>query len=214
MILTPLSPDALPAVLAAFAARFAGDPTASAAFARIAATLPVASHAPDTPEARATAVALAEANGIPTLDEEPAAALSWDGAVLRTRGEPWVILHEIAHWLIASPDRRRLPDFGVGAGPESGRKDEADRARVVDDAAQQEDEALSSLLGVLLEAELGLPAIFAFLEQNWLEGHDRPGAADHFCATIAELSRRGLIDDAGRPTCRLGSAIATIPRSA
>ena len=207
VILTPLSLDALPAVLGGFAARLADDPTASVAFARIAGTLSRAPQPADTPEARAAAVALAAANGIPILDEAPAAAFSWDGTVLRVRSEPWVILHEVAHWLICPPERRRLPDFGVGAGPESGRKAEADEARCVDDATQQEDEALSSLLGVLLQVELGQPALLAFLEQNWLEGHERPGAAAHFRNTIAELRLRRLIDDAGRPTCRLTEAV-------
>jgi hypothetical protein len=203
VILTPVSLDALPAILDRFAAQLADDACAAAAFARIAVTLPLASAPADTPEHRAAAVAFAQANGIPTRDEEPAAAFSWDGKVLRTRSEPWVILHEIAHWLICPPERRGLPDFGVGAGPESGRKEEADRARCVDDAVQQEDEALSSLLGVVLEAELGQPAILAFVEQNWLEGCDGLGAAAHFRATVEGLRRHGLIDGDGRPRCRL-----------
>lgn len=203
MILTPIPPGALSGVLEGFAARLADDATTAAVFARIAATRARLSEDADTPAHRAAAVALATANGIPTRDEAPAASFSWDGSVLRTRSEPWVILHEVAHWLISPPDRRRLPDFGVGAGPESGLKAEADAARVVDDVGQQEDEALSSLLGILLEAALGQPAIQAFLEQNWLEGHERPGAAQHFRAVVAALRRRGLIDADGRPTCRL-----------
>jgi hypothetical protein len=202
MILTPLSLEAVPSVLDAFAARLTGDALAAAALCRIAATFRCADGPADTPAYRAAAVALAEANGIPTRDEPPASAFSWDGAVLRTQSEPWVILHEIAHWLICPAERRRLPDFGVGAGPESGRKAEADRVRVVDDAVQQEDEAMASLLGVLLEAELGQPAILAFLEQNWLEGYERESAALHFRTTVAGLRRLGLVDSGGRPTCR------------
>jgi hypothetical protein len=204
MMLTPLPLDAVPSALDRFASGLAGDTTAMAVLARIAATCrgADADGPADTPERRAAAVALARALGIPTLDEEPAVSFSWDGRVLRTQSEPWVILHEIAHWLICPPQRRGLPDFGVGAGPESGRKAEADRARVVDDESQQRDEAMASLLGVLLEAELGQPAILAFLEQNWLEGYERESAALHFRATVAALARRGLIDAAGRPTCR------------
>ena len=199
MILTPIAVDDLPHVLAHFAARLADDPLAAAAFARIAATAPLSASAADTPEQRAAAVTLAQAYGIPTLDEEPTAALSWDGAALRTRSEPWVLLHEIGHWLLCPPERRHLPDFGVGAGPESGRKDEADAARCVDDETRQEDEVLSSLLGILLQAELRQAAILAFLEQNWLEGHQRPAAIDHFRSAVAGLRLRGLIDDRARP---------------
>jgi hypothetical protein len=217
MMLTPLPWDVVPAVLDRFAARLADDTTAAAALARIAASCGCAAGPADTPESRAAAVALAEANGIPTRDEPPAVAFSWDGAVLRARSEPWVILHEIAHWLICPPERRRLPDFGVGAGPESGLQADAERARVVDAAAQQEDEALASLLGVLLEAELGQPAILAFLEQNWLEGYERESAALHFRATIAGLRRRRLIDAEGRPTCRFPISVRLVddqPRTA
>ena len=199
MILTPISFDALPDVLAGFAARLGADPLAAMALARIASTCAQGSAPADTPEQRVAAVALAETYGIPTLDEEPAAAFSWDGAVLRVRSEPWVILHEVGHWLVCPPERRHLPDFGVGAGPESGRTVEADAARCVDDAAQQEDEVLSSLLGILLQVELGQAAILAFLEQNWLEGHERHAAVVHFRDAVAGLRARGLIDDAARP---------------
>ena len=61
-------------------------------------------------------------------------------------------------------------DFGLGAGPETGLRAEADASQ--DRARRRRDveEALSSLLGILWEAELGHPAILAFVEQNWLEG--------------------------------------------
>jgi hypothetical protein len=199
VILTPIAVDDLPHVLARFAARFADDPLAAAAFARIAATAALSAAQPDTPDQRAAAIVLAQPYGIPTLDAAPADALSWDGAVLRTRSEPWVVLHEIGHWLLCPPSRRRLPDFGLGAGPESGLRDAADAARCVDDDIRQEDEVLSSLLGILLQAELGQAAILAFLEQNWLEGHERPAAVDHFRRAVAGLHGRGLIDDMARP---------------
>ncbi len=198
MILTPIPPERLPAILAAFAARLSAHPSAAAAFARIAATWPPASGV-DTPAHRAAAVALAERFGLDTLDADPATGFSWDGRRLYARTEATVIVHEVAHWLIAPPARRGLPDFGLGAGPETGRTAEADAARAVDDATGHTEEVLTSLLGILMEAALGQPAILAFLEQNWLEAHERPATAAHFVASIDALLARGLIDPAGRP---------------
>src|SRR5262249_32773245 len=54
-------------------------------------------------------------------------------------------------------------------------------------------------LGVLWEIELGQPGFASFLDQNWLEGADRPGAAQHFTAVLTALRRRGVIDEEGRP---------------
>jgi hypothetical protein len=208
VILTPIPHHELPALLGDFARRLGSDGLADAALARIAASC-AHMHVPaDTPAQRAAAIALARGLGIPTLDEAPAAAYSWDGKVLRTESEPWVILHEVAHWLLCPPTRRHLPDFGLGAGPETGFQAEADAACRVDDASKQEDEVLSSLLGILLQAELGQAAILAFLEQNWLEGHDRPGAVEHFRDAVCGLRRRGMIDDEGRPIAMLHNGAA------
>ncbi len=199
MILTPIHPQELPAILAAFEAGLPSDAVARAAFARIAAAPRMPLSVSEEDAARQRAVVLAQAFGIGTLDEEPMAAFSWDGHVIRTRSEPSVLLHEIAHWQICPAARRPLPDFGLGAGPESGRKAEADDARATDQAVQEREEAMASLLGILWEAQDGLPAIAAFAEQNWLENYDRPGTPAYFATVIGWLHAVGLIDDQARP---------------
>jgi len=207
LALTRFDPAALATALAGFAAALAGRPAAARAFARIAASGRFGG-AEDSPARRADAVALARRLGIATLDEAPAAAFSWDGAVLRTDSEAWVVLHEIAHWLLAPEDRRARRDFGLGAGPETGRKPEADADRCLDEAALAAEEAEASLLGILLEAELRHPAIHAFLEQNWLEGWERPSAADYFAAVVDRLQAQGRIDRDGRPVLAATTARA------
>ena len=200
MILTPVDPAALPHIVEVFDAGLEGDVFARAVFRRIAAT---AVYAPglkaDLYAGQQKAVALARRFNIPTLDEDPAVAFSWDGHAIRTRSETSVVFHEIAHWQIAPPERRRLPDFGVGAGPESGRIEEANAAICVDAAAREEEENLSSLLGILWEVEYDEPAILAFAEQNWLELYDRPSTPAHFARCLHALKERGLLGEEGRP---------------
>ncbi len=199
MIMTPIAADALATALARFAGYLVDRPRAESAFERIRATWPVTPGSVDTPAHRAAAVRLAEMFGIPTIDEEPAAAFSWDGHAIRTRSEASVIVHEVAHWLLSTPERRRLPDFGLGAGPETGLRERADAARCVSDEEREHEEVLTSLLGILWEAELGQPAILAALEQNWLEGAERPSTVAFFVDRLDQLFLRGLIDADGRP---------------
>lgn len=199
MNLTPIDPDLLPAVLGGFARHFDGDPASAAALARIAATAGARPADYDLPEHRAAAVALVRAFGIEAIDEYPAQAYSWDGRAVRTRSEASVLIHEVAHWLLAPAERRALPDFGLGAGPETGRVADAEAARCVSQAEKEEEELLSSLLGILWEAELGQPAIFSFVEQNWLESWERPAAGEQFARTVRALLTRGLIGADGRP---------------
>jgi hypothetical protein len=199
MILTPIPSDRLDAVLKCFVDELRDWPRAAAAFARIAATWPVAPGSVDTPAQRADAVALAHAFGIATLDQEPAVAFSWDGQSIRTRSEASVIVHEVAHWLLCAPERRPLPDFGLGAGPETGLKEIANAALQVSGAEREAEEVLTSLLGILWEAELGQPAILACLEQNWLEGAHRASTVMFFADAIDQLYQAGLIGDDGRP---------------
>jgi hypothetical protein len=207
MILTPIAPHALDLVLAAFDRALGGAPLETAVFRRIAASR--ASEGGPDGRWHDDAVALADRFAMRPLAEAPQQGFSWDGARVRTESEPAVLVHEVAHYQIAAPARRFLPDFGLGAGPETGLIDIADAARAADAQTRETEEAMASLLGILWEVELGQPAILAFQEQNWLEGAGRPGTADFFRATLGRLSDIGLIDQDGRPTyaVRIGPAL-------
>ncbi|MDR3514765.1 MAG: hypothetical protein P4M00_03050 [Azospirillaceae bacterium] len=203
MILTPIADADLPAILDRFETALADHPIATGALRLIATTVPLGAKGP--PSGRLyqdqvrQGVELAHAFGIQTLDEEPAVAFSWDGVCIRTRSEPSVVIHEVTHWLVCSAERRRLYDFGLGAGPETGRAAEADAVCPLDWEARQREECLASLLGILWEAELGQAAILAFLEQNWLEGHERPATRAHFIDIVQSLHAMRLVDDHGHP---------------
>ncbi|MSO97425.1 MAG: hypothetical protein EXR11_04280 [Rhodospirillaceae bacterium] len=194
MILSPIDPATLSHILNAFEHGLDGISHAQAVFQRIAATRQYAPNfTADRHAGRGKAVALAHRLGIATLDEDPASAFSWDGRLIRTRSETSGVFHEIAHWQIAPPTRRALYDFGLGAGPETGRIAEANAAACVDAATKEEEENLASLLGILWEVENDEPAILAFAEQNWLELPDRPQTQRHFVDYLDKLAARGLV---------------------
>lgn len=202
MILTDIAPGKLPAVIERFAALL--EPPALTVFRRIA----------DPAQARraegATAAAhhqaacdLARRFGMTLLPGSPTLDFAWTGDALRSDTEAYVLLHEVAHFQLAPPERRRTIDFGLGAGPETGDRDAAERAASVFGVARETEEALASLLGVLWEVELNQPGFASFLDQNWLEGAERAGAAAHFCTVLATLKEREVIDADGHPLLRL-----------
>lgn len=198
MILTPIADVDMPRALAVFAANLQDRAVAAAAFRRISDTWPAANGV-DTPQQRTDGAELAHAHGVATLDEPPSASFMWDGEVIRIDVEATVIVHELAHWLLAAPDRRPLIDFGLGPGPETTRRKEAVAHKRLSFEECMDEERLTSLLGILWEAELGHPAILAFLEQNWMEAWERPTTAYWFADHIDRLLAAGLIDADGRP---------------
>ncbi|MDB5359367.1 MAG: hypothetical protein JWO51_664 [Rhodospirillales bacterium] len=198
MILTPIAPHALDLVLASFDRALEGAPLETAVFRRIASSR--SAEGGPVAQWHADAVTLADRFAMRPLAEPPQQAFSWDGSRVRTESEPAVLVHEVAHYQIAAPARRVLPDFGLGAGPETGLAEIAEAARAADAHTRETEEAMASLLGILWEVELGQPAILSFQEQNWLEGAGRPGTADFFRTTLGRLRGLGLIDADGRPT--------------
>jgi hypothetical protein len=199
--LTSLERDDLKHALTELAARLDDRPAVLAVLQRIAATAECLDEVGT--DWHEQAVHLADTFGMTPLDEPPAAAFSWDGSRVRTATEPAVLLHEVAHFQLASPARRALPDFGLGAGPESGRVALADAARVVADGPREREEQAASLLGILWEVELGQPGVLAFHEQNWLEGAARPSTADFMAETLDRLHLKGLVDRDYRPVLAL-----------
>ena len=192
MILTPIPRDRLGEALDRFAARL-DDPDARAAFARIRATSPERAEGIEAERHRQQALALARRLGVPVHPPGTSPAFNWDGAALDPDTEAYVILHEIAHFVLAPPERRVLVDFGLGPGPDTSDRAAAERAAVLPIPQRESDEAEASLLGILWEAALGQPALASFLDQNWLEGLERSAAA-HFTAVLHRLRRRDVIE--------------------
>lgn len=219
MILTDIAPEELPAVIERFAAFL--EPPALAVFRRIADPAQAArAEGPTAAAHHQAACDLARRFGMALLPGSPALDFAWTGDALRSDTEAYVLLHEVAHFQLAPPERRRAIDFGLGAGPETGDRDAAERAASVFGAAREAEEAMASLLGVLWEVALGQPGFASFLDQNWLEGAERPGAAAHFCAVLRALTEREVVDANGRPLLKLarpplltaGEAPAAQPR--
>jgi hypothetical protein len=207
-MLTPIPHEELGGALDRFAAGLA-DPAERAAFARIRASAAERAAGRAAEEHRRAALDLAREAGMRVHPPGTRCRFNWDGEALDGDTEAYVILHEIAHFMLAPPERRGLPDFGLGPGPDTRDRAAADAAVAVMPLAREEDEAAASLLGILWEAQLSQPALASFLDQNWLEGLER-SAVGHFAATLLALQRRGLVSAGGlarRPgECDRGSA--------
>ena len=197
MILTPIPSERLPEVLRRFRDNL-GDQFARRVFAAIAITIAARAKGEVAEHHRQQALALARELGM-GIAQGSGLTLSWDGERLNPDTEAFVLTHEVAHFQLASPERRRVVDFGLGAGPDTIDRTAAERAAVLGQLASDREEAMVSLLGILWEVALGQPALASFLDQNWLEGGVRRAAA-HFTAVLARLRDGGFVTDAGEPT--------------
>jgi len=206
MILTPIEPERLRAMLASFATLLRA-PWARHAFHRIA----VLRHAAraeglDAALHHRQALALARRFAMGLRPSSPRAGYGWDGRALNACTEAYVLLHEVAHYQLAAPGRRRRIDFGLGPGPETGDRAGAERAAALMGLGREREEAMASLLGILWEAALGQPALASFLDQNWLEGMKTGAAARHFETTLGKLVAGGFVTATGQPSRRLRRA--------
>jgi len=216
MILTPILRSDLPEIVNRFA-RSLSRSSARRILARIAATRAERAAPATAAIHRLRAKTIANALGIPVRPGMPSQGFGWDGRALRGWTEAYVLLHEVAHYQLASSARRRRHEFGLGPGPETGWRAAAERAAsLTDGGRRQREEAKASLLGILWEVELGQPALASFLDQNWLEGAGRPGAAAFFEGTLIDLIGDRLITATGRPRLAIRStpdrALASGPR--
>lgn len=205
MMLTPVDHGTLLPLLPEFAAALGDDPLAQKVFQRVTRQIPDSDlmTLSTDPAHHAQGVELCRQFGFGILDVDPKSHWTWDGENVAIRMEPSVLIHEVAHYQCAAPHRRAVIDFGLGCGPESGRRQEADAVQALFCPERDVEEALCSLLGILWEAELGQPALLAFLEQNWMEGGVALHNVAHFKKIVRWLRQMDLIDDDGAPTRHL-----------
>lgn len=83
----------------------------------------------------------------------------WDGKTIALREhsdsenrEPMMILHEIAHWMVCPPWRKKFPDFGLGPVESANRSVEYKK---ISFTQSEREEAKVGLLAVLLARDAG-----------------------------------------------------------
>src|SRR5262245_32561439 len=140
MILTPLPPDALEDALDRLMAGLA-DRFARAVFRQIRATSGERAAGAGAEQHRLAALGIARGFGMGIHPEGTACVFNWDGAALSAATESYVILHEIAHFALAPPERRGLVEFGLGPGPDTIDRAAAERAATLSPLEREADEA-------------------------------------------------------------------------
>jgi hypothetical protein len=81
---------------------------------------------------------------------------------------PSNVLHDIAHYMVSAPERRLLPDYGLGPGPESTSRGVIFRSNPLFELVKHE-EMLASALGIAYEVYLGIDYGKTLVEHDWLE---------------------------------------------
>ena len=147
MILTPIPPAALQEALDRFMGRLS-DRFSRAVFRRIRATSPDRAAGMWAEQHRLAALSFARAFGMSIYPESTQCSFNWDGVALFGATEAYVILHEVAHFALAPPERRGLVEFGLGPGPDTLDRAAAERAATLSPLEREADEAAASLLGI------------------------------------------------------------------
>lgn len=99
------------------------------------------------------------------------------------------VLHHFAHYLVASGDRRKLPEFGLGPGFDTGKDDKAKDAAIITGYDAQREEGKASCLGILMERELGMNWKNTYKEHGWNESYGLTNFED----VVDQLFALGLI---------------------
>lgn len=118
--------------------------------------------------------------GIPTTDNDPQYGFQYDGNAISIKNiSVSALLHEISHWLLASETERKLIDYGLGRGPDTGRKNpdaqnKADEVKIKieslilsKDTMHLTNDSYASLLGIAFEAALGYDISKTTMVHNW-----------------------------------------------
>lgn len=119
----------------------------------------------------------------------------WDGKTLRADGTCSNLLHDLAHWQLASSKQRRLKEYGLGDNPDASYEKPLrmlvgyNRAIILEEYA--------SALGICYEYHLGLSPGETYEYHNW----DGVGYNTKFEDRLSYLYNKGyLAGDNCRPT--------------
>lgn len=134
----------------------------------------------------------------------------WDGhlACLYNQSGP-NITHEVAHWLLASEDQKKLTDFGIGIGPESTYvPDDSSHLKYKSISASQESSA--SVLGIAIQYAIGIPSRETMLYHSWeyvsngISNSNEEEFRHYYSQSLPILESLGFIVNTVCPLCGAG----------
>lgn len=131
-------------------------------------------------------IALIAEYGVPAVRDEYVSKWAWDGRALHLAfwRQPLLTLHELAHWICASPEQRRHADFLLGTN-----------------APGQREEVAAFIMTIHLAQTLGLA-----WEWFWYYLGAGNIPAEEFWRVEGTLRELGVVDDEGMPTFAVRSA--------
>ena len=109
---------------------------------------------------------LAETLAIPLRVSTKQNRYNWDGKTLFGKSISNTV-HDIAHWMVASPARRKIPEFGLGPSPD---RESSHAPRYLNQKSSRLEEMRASLLGILLEKQIGSTWKKTWNTHNWAPG--------------------------------------------
>lgn len=115
---------------------------------------------------------------------------------------PSNLVHDIAHYLVASDERRRMPEFGLGESPDT--MSYRYLSSYIDLEKANLEEEMASMLGILIEKEIGSDWKETWHFHNWSEGRLKDIDEDcfkmpHPKRVIKKLIKRKLIYKSLKP---------------
>jgi hypothetical protein len=95
------------------------------------------------------------------------------------------LLHELAHFQVASPGRRKMDNYGLG-----GDQDLSESALIMSNKEACAEESLASLLGICLEIESRIDPSVTIIEHDWTVC-----VSDVIKGELEKLKRLGIMVD-------------------
>lgn len=142
-------------------------------------------------ECKRRAIALVKKFGIQT--RKTLNDYQWDGKSLWIGNNSSNILHDLAHYCVASKIRRNLPDFGLGAGQESVKS----ANKKIGGEANSREEETASALGICFEYYLDLNSAATYEYHNW------EGNSEKFCTKLEKFYNEGFLTEICKPTFKI-----------
>ena len=156
-----------------------------------------------------TPIGIIQAYNIPVqLDRNPKEFGNWDGEYLNIYGMTVDgILHEIAHWLVCPIERKHIPDYALGAGPDTPFSLIKEKQQTliwinVTGKEGNEEESLACVMEFILAVACGYdtPRMRTYLEDRYFIHNGRwdsdyGGSLDDFEKYITQLKKLDLISN-------------------